>query len=180
MYPLLRFALTVFKAKRAEKLGMEDVGKIEFYCRPWDLDMFIEMNNGRVLTMYDLGRFDISMRSELWDTLRKNGWGLAVAGSTVRYRKRVKLFDKVEMRTQLMGMDDRWFYIAQSMWVKGEPTSSVLLRTCVTAKGRSVPTDEVRVAMGYEEGHPLWQHGLPDWAQDWSDADKRRPWPPKP
>lgn len=182
MYPLIRLFVSSFKANRAFKtstpenrLSYDATSELDFICRPWDLDLFMEMNNGRVLTLYDLGRFDLSIRSGLWDVLRKNKWGLAVAGSTVRYRKRVRLFDKVTMRTQMVGMDERWFYIAQSMWVKGEPTSSVLLRTCVTAKGRSVKTDEVREALGVDLAMPL-----ADWVKDWEEADKERPWPPQP
>ena len=122
MYPVSRFLISTLKAEMARKtspLGYEDVGEIDFYCRPWDLDMFMEMNNGRVLTLYDLGRFDLSIRTGMWATLREKGWGLAVAGSTVRYRKRVRLFDRVHMRTKLVGMDDRWLYMAQSMWGEG-------------------------------------------------------------
>ncbi len=183
MYPIIRLLISSFKANQAFKkstpetrLAFDAVGEVDFTCRPWDLDLFMEMNNGRVLTLFDLGRFDLSIRSGLWDTLRKNKWGLAVAGSTVRYRKRVRLFDRVTMRTQVVGMDERWFYIAQSMWVKGEPTSSVLLRTCVTAKGRSVLTEEVRQALGADK----LDMPLAEWVKDWEQADKERPWPPQP
>ncbi len=176
MYPVIRLLLSSLAAYRAPKVAVDAVGEMTFICRPWDLDMFLEMNNGRVLTLYDLGRFDLSIKCGLWQTLRQQGWGLAVAGSTVRYRKRIRLFDRVTMKTQLVGTDERWFYIAQSMWVRGEPTSSVLLRTCVTAKGRSILTDEVREAMGAEDWHPA----LPEWVAAWDEGDKLRPWPPLP
>lgn len=180
MYPLGRLWNTTRKAhkvtKGGERLALDAVGEITFRCRPWDLDMFMEMNNGRVLTLYDLGRFDLSIRSGLWDTLRAQRWGLAVAGSSVRYRKRVRLFDPVLMRTRMVGMDERWLYIAQSMWVRGEPTSSALLRTCITANGRSVPTADVRAALGV----PDYALPVPDWVDDWATADKERPWPPQP
>lgn len=179
MYPVSRLMLAILKAKRAQKnapLAFDAVSEITFRCRPWDLDMFMEMNNGRVLALFDLGRFDLSIRCGLIDMLRKKRWGLAVAGSSVRYRKRVRLFDQVTMRSQMVGVDDRWFYIAQSMWVRGEPTSSVVLRTCITAKGRSVPTREVQEAFGV----PDLPEVLPDWVQNWDEADKSRPWPPTP
>ncbi|TLP45695.1 acyl-CoA thioesterase [Cohaesibacter sp. CAU 1516] len=179
MYPVSRLLLAILEAKRGQKkqsLAFDAVSEISFRCRPWDLDMFMEMNNGRVLTLYDLGRFDLSIRCGLMDVLKRQKWGLAVAGSSVRYRKRVRLFDKVTMRSQVVGMDERWFYIAQSMWVAGEPTSSVLLRTCITARGRSIPTAEVRTAIGA----PDWQLAIPDWVTSWNEADKIRPWPPAP
>ena len=178
MYPFFRLLLSTMKASRAHKaapVAFDTIGIMTFRCRPWDLDLFMEMNNGRILTLYDLGRFDLSIRSGLWAEMRKRKWGLAVAGSTVRYRKRVRLFDKVTMRTQLVGMDDRWIYMAQSMWVRGEPTSSVLLRTCVTAKGRSILTEEVRKILGMPEVGVM-----EPWVKDWESADRERPWPPIP
>ena len=179
MYPVGRLLHTIMKAKRGQRkepVAFDAVGELTFRCRPWDLDLFMEMNNGRILTLYDLGRFDLSIRCGLMDRLKREQWGLAVAGSTVRYRKRVRLFDKVLMRSQMIGMDERWFYIAQSMWVKGEPASAVLLRTCITARGRSISTQEVRDALGV----PEWSNEMPAWVQNWEAADKGRPWPPHP
>ncbi len=179
MYPVSRLFLSTLKARRGQKtepLSFDGVGEITFRCRPWDLDMFMEMNNGRILTLYDLGRFDLSIRGGLMDVLKRQKWGFSVAGSSVRYRKRVRLFDKVTMRSQLVGIDERWFYIAQSMWVKGEPTSALLVRTCVTTRGRSVPTSDVRDALGASD----WSFSVPDWVTNWDKADKTRPWPPTP
>ncbi len=57
MYPLIRLLSTSVKARFAEKISIFDVCETRFRCRPWDLDMFMEVNNGRLLTLYDLGRF---------------------------------------------------------------------------------------------------------------------------
>ncbi len=115
MYPLFRLTNGLRLAKKASKLTFHQTSEISFYCRPWDIDMFMEMNNGRILTLYDLGRFDLAMRSGLSDVLKANNWGLVVAGSSVRYRKRVRMFDKVTMKTAMVGYDEKWVYLAQSM-----------------------------------------------------------------
>lgn len=178
MYPFYRLISTLLHAHSQPKLALDAVCEIHFRCRPWDLDLFMEMNNGRVLTLYDLGRFSLSVRTGLVNVLRQNKWGLAVAGSSVRYRKRIHAFNFVTMKTQLAGFDERWFFIAQSMWVNQQPCSSVLVRTCVTnAKtGKSIPTRTVAEALGAEDLHS----GLPDWVQAWVEADAKRPWPPQP
>ena len=145
MYPVSRLLMTTLRANVRKPLAVDGVSEILFYCRPWDIDMFMEMNNGRILTLFDLGRFDLSIRTGLSKILRQNRWGLAVAGGSARYRKRVRMLDKVTMRTQLAGVDDKWFFVSQSMWVKGQPTSSALLRTCITKGGRALPSSEVRL-----------------------------------
>jgi len=155
-------------------MEVDGICETSFICRPWDLDLFMEMNNGRILTLYDLGRFDLSIRTGLAKQLKKNNWGLAVAGSSVRYRRRIRLFDKVTMRTQVAGFEGRWVYITQSMWVKGEATSSILLRTGVTSQGKVIDSDKIRKAMQMEH----WEPVIPDWVQSWIEADDKRPWPP--
>ena len=154
MYPVTRLITSGIRAWRSSCLPFDGISEIEFVCRPWDIDMFGEVNNGRQLTLYDLGRFDLAMRVGLLRVLKDNGWGLTVAGSSARYRKRIRAFNKVTMRTQAVGADDRWIYLAQSMWLGSTPASSLLVRTCVTQKGGSVPTEQVRQAVGAENWHP--------------------------
>lgn len=176
MYPITRLLGTLIKARSKPKLAFTGTGEISFRCRPWDLDMFMEMNNGRVLTLYDLGRFDLSLRVGLAALLKDKRWGLVVASSTVRYRQRIRIFDKVTLRTQLAGVDERWVYISQSMWVGGRPASSVLLRTGITSAGKVIPSQTLLDAMGADGGDFTPQA----WEQQWIDAENARPWPPQP
>lgn len=50
MYPFMRLAKVMWQAKRNSPVHITDKSEISFSCRPWDLDIFNEMNNGRVLT----------------------------------------------------------------------------------------------------------------------------------
>lgn len=176
MYPILRFITSITKARFSKPVKFSSVTETTFLCMPWDLDIFLEMNNGRVLTLYDLGRFNLSVRTGFANVLKKNRWGLVVAGSTIRYRKRIKMFDKITMRTKVAGMDEKWIYVIQSMWVKGQPCSSVLLRTAVTAKGKIMPTENVLTAMNITQ----WQPEQSSWLKSWIESEEVRPWPPSP
>ena len=128
MYPFIRYTSTIARAalqvKKGNTLTFKDTSEISFRCRLTDIDNFLEMNNGRVLTLFDMGRTDFAVRSGLGTQLLKQRWGLVVAGSTIQYRKRIRAFDKVTMKTRIVGFDERWIYIEQSMWVKGKPCSS--------------------------------------------------------
>ena len=174
MYPVIRLFLILIRALIVRKISPDAVCETTFRCRPWDIDMFLEMNNGRILTLYDLGRFDLVIRSGLIKTLKRKKWGLVVAGSTIQYRKRIKMFDKVTIRTQVVGFEGRWIYVSQSMWVKNQPTSSVLLRTGITAKGQAVSVDEVSKILNLEP----WIHTTDDWITSWIESEAKRPWPP--
>ena len=158
----------------SDPIKIDDMSSTTFRCRPWDIDMFLELNNGRMLTLYDLGSFDFSIRVGLARVLRQKGWGLVVAGSSARYRRRIRMFDKVTIHTHVAGFDHRWIYVEQSMWVKGAPVSSVLLRTGITSKGKVVPVDDVVEALGLER-----RQREPDgWIRDWIYSEDKRIWPP--
>lgn len=174
MYPLIRLATSSVRALLSDSINIDDICETTFRCRPWDIDMFLEVNNGRILTLYDLGRFDFSIRMGLAKVLKLNGWGLVVAGGSVRYRQRVRMFDRVTIQTRIAGIDERWIYVMQSMWVKGQPTSSVLLRTGITSKGKVIPADDVLKALNIED----WKPELSGWIKDWIHSEENRAWPP--
>ncbi len=174
MYPFLRLAKEFWVHRNAPDLGLFDTHVSRHVCWPHDLDVWLELNNGRILTLYDLGRFVLFRRIGIASMMRAKGWGGTVAGSSVRYRRRVKAFDRFEMRTRMVGWDDRFFYIEQAMWRREECTSHVLLRTAITDHGGLVTSARVVEAAGIPPSPPL-----PDWVRAWSEADALRPWPPE-
>lgn len=174
MYPVIRFITTCIQAFLSDRITADDVAETSFRIRPWDIDMFLEVNNGRILTLYDLGRFDLSIRTGLATALKQNRWGLVVAGSTVCYRRRIRMFEKATIYTQIAGFDERWIYIMQSMWVKGTPASSILLRTGITRQGKVIPVQEVLEALNI----PHRETELHGWVKDWIRSERSRVWPP--
>ncbi|MHA1128244.1 MAG: acyl-CoA thioesterase [Alphaproteobacteria bacterium] len=175
MYPVFRMVYQILKHRNDPALPLGGAHISEHICWPWDLDLWMELNNGRTLTLYDLGRIPLARRIGLLAALKRRKWGLTVAGSSVRYRRRVTMFNRFEMRSRTLGRDARFFYIQQSMWRNGEATSSALYRTAVTDKNGIVATDLVVQEMG----HPDWNPTLPEWVQTWIDAEAQRVWPPE-
>lgn len=179
MYPFYRYTKSIVKAISAHKKGdtvdLSDTAEMTFRCSLTDIDNFLEMNNGRVLTLYDFGRTDFAIRSGLGKKLLTNRWGLVVAGSTIQYRKRIRAFDLVTIKTRIAAIDERWIYVEQSMWVKGKPCSTVLLRTGITKGGRVVETQKVLEALG----KPDWKMPPTGYVAEWIESDSDRPWPPK-
>lgn len=174
MYPMIRMARELFVSARAPALPITGTHVSHHRCWPWDLDFWMELNNGRTLTLFDLGRVPMAQRMGLITELRKNRWGLTVAGSVVRYRKRVRLFDKVEMHSRAIGWDDKFFYIEQAMFLRGQPTSHIVLRTAVTDQNGIVKPERVFESAGLDGTSPR----LPDWVLAWLEVEAVRPWPP--
>lgn len=176
MYPFLRMAWIMAASRRKPKVGPDDYCDLRLTAWPWDCDMFGEVNNGRQLTLFDLGRFDFGVRGGLIDLLRQRRWGLTVAGSSMHYRKRITPFQRYTLRTRLAARDDRWFYMTQTTYRGETPCSQGLIRTAVIDRARGVvPTDEIMEALGYADWRPV----PPDWIGAWDAADRIRPWPPE-
>lgn len=173
MYPIFRLGLELALSRKALPLTMDGVHVSRHRCWPWDIDPWRELNNGRTLTLYDIGRLPLVVRTGLGRALRDNGWGLTIAGSAVRYRRRIRVFQEIEMRSAFVGRDERFLYVQQAMFRDGEAASGVLYRSAVTGPDGIVPTDRVVEALGI----PEWGD-LPQWAAAWSAAEDQRPWPP--
>ena len=173
MYPFLRLAKQQFLVRNAPPLATGETSVTRHICWPWDLDMFAELNNGRVLTLYDLGRMPIAKRSGLLALLKRERWGFAVAGATVRYRRRVKLFDRIEMRSRVIGWDARNVYMAQDFLLAGETEGRAVARAVVQARflskaGERIATADLLDAIGIDEA----ERPLPHWVTDWAEAKR--------
>lgn len=175
MYPFFRFGKELLRYRRSAPLGLCDTHVSHHRCWPWDLDPWLELNNGRTLTLYDLGRIPMAMRTGLIGVLRAQGWGITVAGNSTRYRRRVRAFQRFELRSRCIGWDHRFLYTEQAMWVGGECCNHILIRSAITSARGIVPPAQVLRAMGEGEESPP----LPDWVRGWIDADAARVWPPE-
>lgn len=174
MYPFLRLVKEFHVHRNAPDLPLTGVHVSRHICWPWDLDLWMELNNGRTLTLLDLGRLPLAKRVGLLATLKAQGWGLTMAGVTVRYRRRVRVFQRFEIRSRCVGWDHRFIYIEQGMWRHGDCANHALYRSAVTDKAGIVPPERVMAAMGVKGTSPP----LPDWVTAWIAAEAQRPWPP--
>ena len=175
MYPVIRLIWQVVKHRKSPVLPVNGVHASNHICLPWDIDPWMELNNGRTLTFFDLGRIPLAYRVGLIGVLRRYRWGLTMAGASVRYRRRIRTFEVIEMRSRVACWDDKFIYVEQSMWKKnGECANHVVYRSAVTSKTGIVSPADVARAMGVDGDPPQ----APAWIKAWIEADASRPWPP--
>lgn len=175
MYPFLRLAKDMFVSRNAPPLDALGVHVSYHRCWPQDIDGFMEMNNGRILTILDLGRTVLAQRVGLLKALRANRWGLTMAGVSVRYRKRIRPFVKFRVVSRAVGWDERFFYLDQSIWIDDVCAVQALYRSAVTDTNGIIRPEVVFAATGNSQNPPP----LPDWVQNWIAAEATRPWPPE-
>lgn len=175
MYPAPRMFWQLFRHRKDPPIGPFGTHVSQHICWPWDLDVWLELNNGFTLTLYDLGRIPLAVRNGVHAATRRLGYRLTVAGSTVRYRRRIQVFDRLVMKSRLLGWDDKFLYNEQSMWrPDGVCANHVVLRTAIVGRKGMVPPAELAREMGHDGPSPA----LPPFVQAWSAAEAQRPWPP--
>lgn len=172
MYPYLRTLKFFASKKKRSKLAIGDESVLPMRVLFSDIDPFMELNNGRHLTMMDFGRFDIAMRTGLLSVAKQKGWGFTIAGASVRFRHRLKFMQKYTLHSQVVGYDEKWFYFHQKTVRQGKIHSAALIRAAVTSNKGIVNPKQVLEAMGYDN----LSYTVPDWVAAWAKADELRPW----
>lgn len=176
MFPIVRLVKDLLVARRMSPLDLTETHISNHRCWPWDLDIWLELNNGRAMTLYDLGRTMAAQRVGLIKAITRRRWAMTMAGSTVRFRRRIRGFEQFEMRSRAVCWDEKFIYLEQSMWKRnGECASHVLFRSAVTDKNGIIPPAEVLREMGHQDRA---SPPMPDWVAAWCAADAQRPWPP--
>ncbi|MCF7823132.1 MAG: thioesterase family protein [Candidatus Marinimicrobia bacterium] len=173
MYPYLLTLRTVLTARFRPTLQFDGISQITLRAGINDIDMYGEINNGRQLTLMDLGRYDLGVRVGLMEVVRKKNWGLAVGGISIRYRRRIPFLRRYTLKSRVLSHDERWFYFLQEMWCQDNICSSALVKAGVVSKSGLIPAKEV-----LKEFPDLdWNEPLPDWVNAWIQAESKRPWP---
>lgn len=174
MYPYIRAALAVLRAKRDPAKSILTTAATDHRAWPWDTDMYGELNNGRILTLGELGRWGLAREIGLLGALKRRSGALAIAGVSVRYRRRIPVMARYRIETRALGWDAKFIYLDVSMWMGETAANQALLRTAVVTKNGTVPPAEIAAELGHDAPSPP----LPDWVHAWIDAEARRPWPP--
>lgn len=158
--------------------GPLDVVATAFRVLPTDLDIYGHMNNGRYLSISDLGRSDLLRRSGLWSVLRKRGWYPVVASSTITYRKSLEPWQRFVIESRFLGVNGRDVYLEQRFVVKGEIFAKLVIRGRFLQKtGGHVPMDQLLALLSDQ---PAELH-VPEWMTTWGEssalASSRAPGP---
>ena len=168
----LYFRLLVFmiRVRLRSRLSLWDTSRVRFRVNPSDLDVMRHMNNGRYLTLMDLGRMDLMLRSRFWRRITEQGWYPVVAGQSITYRRSLQLWERFDLASRVLGHDDRWVYMEQVFRRDGEVVADAVVRArFLRTSGGSVPMEEVLDLAGPVPDH----RQLPEWVAQWNEGSSR-------
>jgi hypothetical protein len=166
---LLRLIRVILHALNRSKLGIFDTSKLTFWVGPFDLDINRHMTNSRYLSLMDLGRTDLLLRSALGKRVWQNKWSAVLGSATVRWRKPLNIFQKFTLHTQLLGWDEKWVYIDQRIIAEGEVVCHALVKGIFVSKTGSIPITEV---LKFTDAEGMPSPTLPESVAHWQAAER--------
>jgi len=164
---LLLLLLTAPFRPRCDVLGPS---RKRFIVWPPDLDVLFHVNNGVYLSMLDVARVDLMLRSGIGKRLRKTGVYPVVAAQTIRFRRSLQLFQAFEVETQVIGWDEKAFIIQHHFLRGGEVVAEAVVRSrFLRRRGGTVSSRELLDLIGHAGESPP----LPEWIQAWNHENSR-------
>ncbi len=150
---------------RPGRLPILGESTVRFRCWPNDLDTNLHMNNGRYMTLLDLGRLDLLVRTGAARHAFRNRWYPVLAAGQFRYRKPLNLFQRFEIRTRIVSWDEKWIYIEQRMLRRGKVVTHAYLKGAFVGPEGSVPLARLLERMGIAEAPPPLPEAFSAWVQ---------------
>jgi acyl-CoA thioesterase FadM len=160
--------------------GLEpaEVSRIRLTTLPTDIDILRHMNNGRYLSLFDLGRWDLLVRTGIWDAMNDHGWYAVVSAETITFRKSLQLWQRFDVESRMLGHDDRAVYMEHRAVVGGEVYARAIVRARMLKRsGGTLSHDELFAAVGRPEGVPDVEPWVHEWAAASALPSTRRPAP---
>lgn len=123
---------TAFRSKIAPPFG---VSRLNFRVWPTDIDTNLHMNNGRYLTIADLGRTDLVLRSGLWTLVAKRGLLPMLSGASIRFRREMRTFQPFTLESRIIFWRDTAFVMEHRFLMPAKDGGEPILAAIALVRG---------------------------------------------
>jgi acyl-CoA thioesterase FadM len=163
-----RLIWTILRSFFKPKIDFSDEIVLKLRIFPNDLDINRHLNNGRYLTILDLGSIDLFLRSGVLVRAIRNGFRPMIGGLIVTYRKGLSLFERCTLTMQLNAWDDRWNYFKfEFRKLDGQLSAIGYFKGALVSKNGLVPNNVADDIFGYKRG----SCDLPPAVENWIRAE---------
>jgi acyl-CoA thioesterase FadM len=160
-----RSLVVLFTAFFRRRLNPLDESVLDFRVWPTDLDVNFHMNNGRYLTIMDLGRVDLMLRTGLGRMALKRKWSPLVGSATIRFRQSLNPFQRYRLKSRILCWDDKWFFIEQRFVRHNELVAVGLVKGLLRGRSGNIPTAGVLEALNLRIASPEMPHSIRLWQE---------------
>ncbi len=114
-----RMLALLWRMRGGEPAAITDEVALGMRVLPTDIDLLGHMNNGRYLSLMDIGRLALMMRTGIGQAARRHGWFPLVRRVSIEYLHPLRPFQRFRLATRALSWDDKWFYLEQR-FIAGE------------------------------------------------------------
>ncbi|MGC2031571.1 MAG: thioesterase family protein [Steroidobacteraceae bacterium] len=159
MFPWVRLIRVGFGLIGAPKVDIFATTRVALRVWPNDLDLNLHVNNGRYLALADIGRLQWFMLSGALAVARRHQAFPVVGDAIAKFRRDLKLFQRFEVHTRLIGWDSKWGFI-EHRFVRGRRVLGMVVVRGLF-KGPDGPMDPGVLFAGLAHSAP--SPPLPEW-----------------
>lgn len=143
-------------------------GTLKMRVMPNDLDIYGHVNNGRYLSIMDLGRLHLLFVTGLLEPIRRKKWAPLLGSVKIHFLKPLTVFKKFSLTTQTIYWDEKWIYLEQKFQHNDQLCAVALLKILFVSHERKVsPQDIINLLP-----HPPARPPIPHVIKYWQEAEK--------
>lgn len=136
---------------------------------PNDLDFNMHMNNGRYLTIMDLGRFHLTYLNGILMPCLKRKWLPVLGSAKIHFIKPLNIFDQYQLDSRVIYWDHKWIYLEQNFYKKDQLCATALLKALFVGKDGKIHTDDILALLKV----PVEKPAIPEPLARWILAEKK-------
>lgn len=156
---LFRMLYTLIVSVWQGKANLQSSFKLHLRTWPNDLDTNFHMNNGRYLTLMDLGRTQMMIRLGLIGTIIREKWMPVVGEAHIKFKKSLAPFETFTLETKVHSWDEKWVYMEQNFYnSKGQLAAAGLVKALIKGPQGKIPTKDLLNHLGHSGVSP---HDVP-------------------
>ena len=161
----LRLFYVLWKIWRLPHKGLFDESRVCFRVLPTDCDVNFHMNNGRYLSLMDLGRVHMVAQIGLLRIIARKRWMPVLAAAEINFIRQLAPFQKFDLVTRLVTWDDKYAYMEQRFESDGTLCAHAFVKGLFLDRGRRVGNSAVVAELGYTGEAPPFPEELRIWAE---------------
>ncbi len=138
---------------------------IAFRVWPHDCDLNFHLTNSRYLAFLDLCRTDLMLALGMGRLIMKHKWQFVVNAQEITYIKEISPFTRFRISTQILGWDEKYFYVEHRFSNKGRLHAIAHIRIAALQKGKVVSMQDVMNTCGFDIEQPEEVEAIRIWKE---------------
>jgi hypothetical protein len=129
----------------------------------------LHINNGRYFALADVSRMDWLVRTGVLDILRRHKVHPVIGDAVAKFRHELKVFQRFEIRTRLLGWDRKWWFMEHRFCRTGRVVGVVVLRCGFKRAAELLEPGVLLSSAGYADAPPV----LPEWVNGFQEVSEQ-------